>query len=48
MTTESVEGIATAAYWAGDLRGHGIDSGHHVAEEAPDALAAALGDFFGG
>lgn len=34
--------------WAGDLRGHGIDSGHHVAEEAPDALAAALGDFFGG
>jgi len=35
-------------HWAGDLRGHGIDSGHHVAEEAPDALAAALGDFFGG
>ncbi|WSA12978.1 alpha/beta hydrolase [Streptosporangium subroseum] len=35
-------------HWAGDLRGHGIDSGHHVAEEAPDSLAAALGDFFGG
>ncbi|GAA3017487.1 alpha/beta hydrolase [Streptosporangium longisporum] len=34
--------------WAADLRGHGIDSGHHVAEEAPDALAAALGDFFDG
>ncbi|MFB9681921.1 alpha/beta fold hydrolase [Streptosporangium vulgare] len=34
-------------HWAGDLRGHGIDSGHHVAEQAPDALAAALGDFFG-
>ncbi|MER5647640.1 alpha/beta hydrolase [Streptosporangium sp. NPDC002524] len=33
-------------HWADDLRGHGIDSGHHVAEEAPDALAAALGDFF--
>ncbi|MFJ6853729.1 alpha/beta fold hydrolase [Streptomyces sp. NPDC091271] len=32
--------------WAPDLRGHGIDSGHHVAEEAPDALAASLGDFF--
>jgi haloacetate dehalogenase len=32
--------------WARDVRGHGIDSGHHVAEQAPDALAAALGDFF--
>ncbi|HZR53867.1 MAG TPA: alpha/beta hydrolase [Streptosporangiaceae bacterium] len=32
--------------WAGDVRGHSIDSGHHVAEEAPEALAAALGDFF--
>lgn len=33
-------------HWAPDVRGHGIDSGHHVAEEAPDTLAAALGDFF--
>jgi haloacetate dehalogenase len=32
--------------WADDARGHGIDSGHHMAEEAPEALAAALGDFF--
>jgi haloacetate dehalogenase len=32
--------------WAGDVRGHGIDSGHHMAEEAPEALAASLGDFF--
>ena len=24
----------------------GIDSGHHMAEEAPEALAGALGDFF--
>ena len=32
--------------WADDVRGHGIDSGHHVAEEAPEALVAALGDFF--
>ena len=31
--------------WAVDVRGHGIDSGHHMAEEAPEALAAALGDF---
>jgi haloacetate dehalogenase len=32
--------------WGGDLRGHSIDSGHHMAEQAPDALAASLGDFF--
>jgi haloacetate dehalogenase len=32
--------------WADDVRGYGIDSGHHVAEEAPEALAASLGDFF--
>lgn len=31
--------------WAEDVRGHGIDSGHHVAEEAPDALSRALADF---
>ncbi|MBT2528422.1 alpha/beta hydrolase [Streptomyces sp. ISL-99] len=34
-------------HWATDVRGHGIDSGHHVAEQAPDVLAASLGDFFG-
>jgi haloacetate dehalogenase len=28
--------------WATDLRGHGIDSGHHMAEEAPEALAKDL------
>jgi len=32
--------------WAHDVRGHSIDSGHHMAEEAPEALAASLGDFF--
>jgi haloacetate dehalogenase len=32
--------------WATDVRERGIDSGHHVAEEAPDELAAALRDFF--
>ncbi|WP_336320163.1 alpha/beta hydrolase [Streptomyces lavendofoliae] len=32
--------------WADDVRGHGIDSGHHVAEEAPEVLAADLADFF--
>jgi haloacetate dehalogenase len=31
--------------WADDVTGHGINSGHHMAELAPDALAAALGNF---
>jgi haloacetate dehalogenase len=34
------------ADWAVDVRGHGVDSGHHMAEEAPDALAEALASFF--
>jgi haloacetate dehalogenase len=34
--------------WTADLRGgHDIDSGHHMAEEAPDELARALLDFLG-
>lgn len=32
--------------WAPDLRGGPIDSGHHVAEDAPEDLASALGGFF--
>ena len=28
--------------WAGDLRGARLDSGHHMAEEAPEALVAEL------
>jgi haloacetate dehalogenase len=32
--------------WADDIRGVAIDSGHHIAEEAPDELAAALLPFF--
>lgn len=31
--------------WAVDLRGGSIDSGHHVAEEAPAALAARLTEY---
>jgi haloacetate dehalogenase len=34
--------------WADDVRGHGIDAGHHVAEEAPGPLSTSLGDFFNG
>ena len=34
------------AQWTSDLRGGGrIDSGHHMAEEAPEQLAAELGRF---
>jgi haloacetate dehalogenase len=32
--------------WASDVRGQPVDSGHFVAEEAPEATAAALIDFF--
>lgn len=31
--------------WADDLRGHGLACGHHMAEEAPVALADALERF---
>ncbi len=31
--------------WADNVTGHGIDSGHHVAEQAPDELAEALASF---
>jgi haloacetate dehalogenase len=32
-------------HWADELAGHGIDSGHHVAEEAPEALVNAIVPF---
>ena len=31
--------------WARDVRGARIDSGHHMAEQAPEDLAAVLGEF---
>ncbi|WP_084957781.1 alpha/beta fold hydrolase [Thermoactinospora rubra] len=40
--------LAIWADWADDVRGRRIDSGHHMAEEAPQELAAALRDFLGG
>ncbi|MEV5824581.1 alpha/beta hydrolase [Spirillospora sp. NPDC052242] len=33
--------------WAEDVRGGPIDSGHHMAEEAPAEVAAAVGGFLG-
>ena len=34
--------------WASDVRGARIDSGHHMAEEAPEELALVLRDFVNG
>jgi haloacetate dehalogenase len=34
--------------WAEDVSGFGIDSGHHIGEDAPEELARALIDFAGG
>ncbi|WP_188974164.1 alpha/beta fold hydrolase [Deinococcus aerolatus] len=34
--------------WAPDLRGHGLKSGHHLSEEIPEDLAAALLTFLDG
>jgi haloacetate dehalogenase len=34
--------------WATNVQGRGIDSGHHMAEEAPQELTKALADFFQG
>jgi hypothetical protein len=43
--TRSAEELARVAP---GLRGHGVDSGHHVAEQAPESLASSFGDFFAG
>lgn len=34
--------VAVWSAWADDIRGHGIESGHHMAEEAPEELSDAL------
>ncbi|MCO6009678.1 hypothetical protein NE236_32365 [Actinoallomurus purpureus] len=31
--------------WTTDLRGGGLDCGHHMAEEAPEELADQVGSF---
>jgi len=31
--------------WADDLRGHAVESGHHMAEEIPVELAAEISEF---
>lgn len=40
-----VDPLAVWQPWAADLRGRRIDSGHHMAEDDPENLGAALIDF---
>ena len=40
--------LAVWRAWAPEVGGARIDSGHHMAEEAPEQLAATLGEFLGG
>jgi haloacetate dehalogenase len=40
--------VAIWRAWAPDVRGHAIESGHHMAEENPADLADALARFFAG
>jgi len=40
--------VAAWRGWADDVRGGRLESGHHVAEEVPEELAARLLSFFGG
>lgn len=39
------EPLAIWRDWADDVRGLPIESGHHMAEEAPEDVAAAIGAF---
>ncbi|MBT2234139.1 alpha/beta fold hydrolase [Nonomuraea sp. NEAU-A123] len=34
--------------WASDVRGHALDSGHHLAEDVPEELAEAIRSFVAG
>ena len=46
IPAETDDPLATWREWATDVRGFGIDSGHYLAEEEPQATAAALIEFF--
>jgi len=43
---ETDDPLATWREWAIDVQGFSIDSGHYLAEEAPEATAEALIAFF--
>ena len=46
IPAETDDPLATWREWATDVRGFAIDSGHYLAEEAPEATAEALLEFF--
>jgi haloacetate dehalogenase len=46
IPAETEDPLTTWREWASDVRGFALDSGHYLAEEAPDATAGALIDFF--
>ena len=46
IPAETDDPLATWREWATDVRGFAIDSGHYLAEEAPEATAEALIEFF--
>ena len=46
VPAETEDPLATWREWAVNVRGFAIDCGHYLAEEAPDATAKALLEFF--
>ena len=46
IPAETDHPLATWREWALDVRGFAVDCGHYLAEEAPDATAKALLEFF--
>jgi hypothetical protein len=46
IPAETAGPLATWREWASDVHCFAIDSGHYLAEEAPDATAKALIEFF--
>jgi haloacetate dehalogenase len=46
IPAETDDPLATWREWATDVRGFPIDSGHYLAEEAPEATGRALMEFF--
>jgi haloacetate dehalogenase len=46
IPAETAGPLASWQEWAPDVRGFPLDCGHYLAEEAPEATAAALIEFF--
>jgi Predicted hydrolases or acyltransferases (alpha/beta hydrolase superfamily) len=47
VAAETEAPLAAWQEWANDVRGFPLDCGHYLAEEAPEATATALIEFFG-